>query len=136
MISFSLFILFVFVVKDLSNLHSKRLMVNFEADEAAQEREIELVTAEVTQIFRHAEALLKKFSKIGDESGASQAELKVRANMQKSVAKRLQTLSMAFRSSQKVRIPLNPNNKGILIRYQLLVGLFISTPISESRWRQ
>ena len=37
---------------------------------------------------------------MGEEGGASQAELRVRNNLQKSVAKRLQNLSMDFRKSQ------------------------------------
>lgn len=76
-------------------------MVNFEADEAQQERDIDLKTQEITELFRHAESLLKRFSKQGDENKISDAEAKVRKNMQSSVAKKLQGLSFSFRSSQK-----------------------------------
>ena len=88
-------------MRELSALHTKRLMVNFEADEAQQERDIDLKTREITEIFRHAESLLKKFSKQGDESKISDAEIKVRKNMQSSLAKKLQGLSFSFRTSQK-----------------------------------
>ena len=88
-------------MRELSALHTKRLMVNFEADEAQQERDIDLKTQEITELFRHAESLLKRFSKQGDENKISDAEAKVRKNMQSSVAKKLQGLSFSFRSSQK-----------------------------------
>ena len=76
-------------------------MVNFEADEVQQERDIDAKTREITEIFRHAESLLKKFSKQGDETKISDAEVKVRKNMQSSIAKKLQGLSFLFRTSQK-----------------------------------
>ena len=90
------------LVRELSGLHSKRLMVNFETDEATQERNIDICTQEITDLFRHSELLLKQFSKIGDEGKISAQERTVRHNMQTSIAKRLQGLSMTFRSSQKV----------------------------------
>jgi hypothetical protein len=77
-------------------------MVNFETDEIVQEREIDILTHEITDIFRHAETILKKFGNQGDEGKISQQELTVRANMQRSMAKKLQGLSMSFRASQKV----------------------------------
>ena len=89
-------------MRELSALHTKRLMVNFETDEIVQEREIDILTHEITDIFRHAETILKKFGNQGDEGKISQQELTVRANMQRSLAKKLQGLSMSFRASQKV----------------------------------
>ena len=83
------------LVKELSALHTKRLMVNFEADEAQQEHEIDLKTQEITDHFRHAEGLLKRFSK-QDERDIPSAELTVRTNIQRSIAKRLQGLNSAF----------------------------------------
>ena len=90
-------------MKELSALHTRRLMVNFETDETQQEREIDSKTREITELFRHAEGLLKNFGKQGDESTISQSEQTVRTNMQRSLAKNLQGLSMSFRSTQKVR---------------------------------
>ena len=90
------------IVRELGALHTKRLMVDFSTDESDKEREIDGKTHEITEHFRHAESLLKQFSKQGDESKISGAESSVRGNIQKSIAKRLQTLSMTFRSSQKV----------------------------------
>jgi hypothetical protein len=54
-----------------------------------------------SDVFRHAEGLLKRFGSQGDEGNVSQQELTVRSNMQRSMAKKLQGLSMAFRGSQK-----------------------------------
>jgi len=86
-------------IRELEGFHKKRLMVNFETDESVQEREIDIKTQEITEVFRSAEGHLKKFSKQGE--GATATEAAVRGNVQKSVAKRLQGLSMSFRSSQK-----------------------------------
>jgi len=88
-------------VRELSALHTKRLMVNFETDESLQEREIDAKTQEITSIFRHAEGLLKKFSKQADDDKISPSERKVRENMQRSIGKKLQGLTMGFRMSQK-----------------------------------
>ena len=49
------------------------------------------------------ENLLKKFGRQGDEANISQQEKVVRTNLQRSMAKKLQGLSTAFRTSQKVR---------------------------------
>jgi syntaxin 16 len=88
-------------MKKLSGLHSKRLMVNFESDESEQEREIDGLTREITAIFRHAEGLLKRFGNQGDERKISKSERTVRNNMQRSIAKKLQGLSVSFRGTQK-----------------------------------
>jgi syntaxin 16 len=87
--------------RDLSQLHTKRLMVNFESDESAQEREIDIMTQEITDIFRHAESVLKKFSRTDPSETIPAAELTVRTNIQRSIAKRLQGLSTTFRGTQK-----------------------------------
>jgi hypothetical protein len=92
----------VTTVRDLSALHTKRLMVNFDTDESVQEREIDILTSQVTDIFRHAEGILKKFGRQGDEASISAQEKVVRTNLQRSMAKKLQGLSTAFRTSQKV----------------------------------
>jgi hypothetical protein len=80
-------------------------MVNFDdVSEQQQEHEIDLCTREITDIFRHAEGILKQFSKQGDESKISNSERTVRNNMQRSLARKLQGLSGAFRTSQKVNV--------------------------------
>ena len=88
-------------MKKLNELHTKRLMVNFESDEVKQEREIDLKTQEITGLFHSAESGLKQFSKQGDEKKISESESKVRIGIQRSIAKRLQTLSQTFRNTQR-----------------------------------
>ncbi|CAM9982235.1 unnamed protein product, partial [Phaeothamnion confervicola] len=92
-------------MRDLSALHTKRLMVSFDESEADKEREIETRTAEVTQLFRHAEKQLKLVMNDGQGPGRPEltaAELTVRNNIQRATARKLQALSAAFRTSQKV----------------------------------
>eukprot|EP01031_Cornospumella_fuschlensis_P040236 gene40236-49028_t len=88
-------------VNELNNLHKKRLKVDFETDETQQEREIDSKTREITEVFRHAENLLKRFGKQSEAPGLTGEERAVRKNMQMSMAKKLQSLSMSFRSTQK-----------------------------------
>lgn len=76
-------------------------MVNFETDEAQQEREIDNKTREITEVFHHAEGLLKRFGKQSEDPNIPEAERKVRKNMQMAIAKKLQGLSMSFRTTQK-----------------------------------
>lgn len=75
-------------------------MVNFDTDEEEKEYQINMKTKEITDKFHHAEMLLKKFSK-DDGTLAQASEIKVKTNIQRSIAKRLQSLSMSFRRSQK-----------------------------------
>ncbi len=89
-------------MRDLSNLHTKRLLVNFESDEIKQEREIDMVTQEITEIFRHSESILKLFSNQPDEYTINSSEKTIRNNLQRTMAKKLQGLSGSFRTSQKV----------------------------------
>lgn len=77
-------------------------MVNFESDEAQQEREIDYKTQEITNLFRTAERILQKFSKVDKTVTIPASEVTVRTNIQRSIAKKLQGLSMSFRSTQKV----------------------------------
>eukprot|EP01036_Dinobryon_divergens_P030635 gene30635-39908_t len=88
-------------IKDLGILHSKRLMVNFEDDEAQQERDIDAKTREITEVFHHAEGILKVFGQKADDKSLSGAERSLRKNMQTQMAKKLQGLSISFRKSQK-----------------------------------
>jgi syntaxin 16 len=88
---------------EVDALHRKRLKVNFEEDETQQERAIEQKTREVTEVFHHAEGLLKKFgNQTLNDPDLTIAERTVRKNMQMSIAHRLQGLSLSFRAQQKV----------------------------------
>lgn len=89
------------IVKELNNLHTKRLMVNFETDERLQEREIDAKTQQITRLFKDSEVLLNRFSHQGDENKVSDAELKTRNGIQQAIARKLQALTGSFRQSQK-----------------------------------
>lgn len=88
-------------MRQLSQLHAKRLMINFERDETEEEYRISSLTKDITNIFKRTESLLRQFNLQGDEHVITPSERKVRSNLQKSIAKRLQGLSGAFRQSQK-----------------------------------
>lgn len=77
-------------------------MVNFETEESKHEREVDTKTREITLLFKDAENLLKLFQKESDKKGAGGPEKTIRTNVQHSLAKKLQGLNMAFRSTQKV----------------------------------
>lgn len=99
-------------MNELSALHKKRLKVDFETDETQQEREIDAKTREITEVFHHAENLLKRFGKQTEQSqGLTGEERTVRKNMQMSMAKKLQGLSMSFRSTQKQYLTQLQNQK-------------------------
>ena len=95
------------LVKELGALQTKRLMVNFKTVEIQLEQEIDIKTREITEIFRKSESLLKVFGKQGNNLKISATEQTVRQNRQRSLAKKLQGLSMSFRSTQKVRYSLS-----------------------------
>ncbi len=77
-------------------------MVNFESDETEQERDIESKTREITEIFHHAEGLLKKFNEVVNHPNLTSVERTLRKNMQIAMAKKIQGLSVSFRAMQKV----------------------------------
>lgn len=88
-------------MRDLASLHTSRLMVNFESDEQKQEQEINLITQDITALFRNAEGMLKHFTTGPDDSLVSVSERTIRTNIQRNMAKKLQGLSFSFRASQK-----------------------------------
>ena len=99
------------LVRELSTLHTKRLMVNFETDEAEQEAQIDRCTNEITKIFRHAEGILKQFGSQAKDPSISPAERTVRQNSLRSLAEKLQGLSGSFRNSQKEYLARVKNQK-------------------------
>ena len=90
------------LVKELGALHAKRLMVNFETDAIQHEQERDYKTREITEMFYQSVSLLKVFGSQGNKIKISASEQTVRQNRQRSLAKKLQGLSMSFRSTQKV----------------------------------
>ncbi|GAB5030018.1 qa-syp4 tlg2p syntaxin 16-type [Nannochloropsis oceanica] len=86
-------------MKELEALHRKRLLVGFDDSEAAKERDIDYMTQEITATFREAESILKQLG--GGERSEGGTERVVTRNVQKSMAKRIQGLSIEFRKTQK-----------------------------------
>jgi len=84
-------------MEQLKELHAKRLMVSFDDSESDKEREIEALSHSITGLFRRSEATLRRNVAGGD--GGSDA--RVRSNIQRSLAKKLQERSMKLRQLQK-----------------------------------
>lgn len=90
-------------ITDLRRAHDARLRMAFNADEEkAKEREIEILTAEVTRGFNNSAVRLKRLANY--TASADNSEIKIRKNIQRGLATRLQELSMEFKSTQKVYI--------------------------------
>jgi len=87
----------------LKQLHKKRLMVAFDTDEQEQDTAIEAAAGGVTAIFRKAEKKLKQISDQTDFAGSSgsEPEQKLRANIVRTLASRLQQSSVTFRRAQR-----------------------------------
>jgi hypothetical protein len=103
------------LMRELHTLHNKRLTVSFNTNEDDQERDINMKTLEITEVFRRAEGCLKKFGNQGDERNISASERTVRRNIQSQHARAMQELSLKFRASQKQymqRVQAQKNGSG------------------------
>lgn len=82
-------------------LHTKRLMVTFDdTSEADQDRAIDALSQAITALFRSSERRLKNINEAGGAQ-ASPGELKVRANIVRTLASKFQKANVQFRSAQK-----------------------------------
>ncbi len=89
-------------VDDLAKAHDQRLKIGFDPSaEAEKEREIDILTADITRTFNLAAAKLKRIARHGDANAADGTESKVIKNIQRSLATRLHDLSGGFRTMQK-----------------------------------
>jgi len=85
----------------LKTLHGERVNAVFE-DTTGRDREIEGLSNGITGKFRHAESTLKKIGKAAEPGQElSQSEVKVRMNIQSSMARKIQEMSVRFRQQQK-----------------------------------
>ncbi len=86
---------------DLAKAHDQRLKIGFDpAAEAEKEREIEILTSDITRTFNLGAAKLKRIARQGDNAQDG-TETKVIKNIQRSLATRLHELSTGFRTMQK-----------------------------------
>jgi len=89
-------------IRSLQKLHTQRLKVTF-GDEviAEQEREIEILTQEVTRLLKKCENNVKKIAIVGNTGKLSNQERNVRLNVMRSLATDIQSQSKIFRTCQK-----------------------------------
>jgi syntaxin 16 len=83
----------------LQSMHSNRVGSVFGKDLDQVEGRIEKLTRDITDKFRQAERVLQRVGAATRRAGGEEAT--VGANVQRSLAKRLQELSMEFRQSQR-----------------------------------
>jgi len=96
-------------IDKLHQAHKSRLLVRFDDMEGAKDREIDILTKQITDKFREAER--KLMQRIGNvkEGGA---DVTVRKNIQRQLAQQLQQLSLSFRKSQKEYMTRLKSQKG------------------------
>mmetsp|Transcript_7557 Transcript_7557/g.9611 ORF Transcript_7557/g.9611 Transcript_7557/m.9611 type:complete len:296 (-) Transcript_7557:248-1135(-) len=96
----------------LNQSHKNRLLVRFDESEGAQDREIDILTVQITDKFREAEKRLKL--RIGNMSDVvpGSSEYLVRENIKRQLAGELQQLSVSFRKSQKEYMSRLKSQKG------------------------
>ena len=98
-------------MEELAKLHSDRLRVKFDGSEEDADQKIDSLTPAITRIFREAEKKLKEVSS-QQQGNLTAAELKVRKNVQRSMALQLQQLSQDFRKTQKQYLSRLEQQKG------------------------
>lgn len=86
-------------MEDLRSLHASRVGSVFGKDLDDMEMRIENMTRNVTDKFRRAERILKQVGMATRRAGGEEAA--IGANIQRSLAKQLQELSVDFRQSQR-----------------------------------
>jgi syntaxin 16 len=86
-------------MEDLRALHASRVGSVFGRDLDDMEARIENMTRDITDRFRRAERILKKVGAATRRAGGEEAA--IGANVQRSLAKQLQELSVSFRQSQR-----------------------------------
>jgi syntaxin 16 len=82
---------------ELRGMHGRATLSRFD-DTNEDELQVEVLTQQITKMFRKCEARLQQF---GGEPSASAADDKVKRNVQRTLAVELQRLSIQFRKQQK-----------------------------------
>ena len=86
-------------MQDLENTHNLRLRVFSDSEEAKLESEIDIITGQITGLFRKTERNLKRIFSTNLQQGTHDDT--IRRNIQSSMAKQLQDYSFEFRGMQK-----------------------------------
>lgn len=84
-------------MNDLRQLHGRAALTSFD-DSDSNEAEIEVITQDITRLFRKCEARLQQFT---SGEAVSESDEKVKQNVQRTLAIELQKLSVQFRKQQK-----------------------------------
>ena len=87
------------MMDNLQSLHASRVGSVFGKDLDDMEGRIEYMTRDITDQFRSAERILQKVGAATRRAGGEEAA--IGANVQRSLAKQLQELSVSFRASQR-----------------------------------
>lgn len=91
-------------LQNLSRIHGDRLKVTFQEDEAiAQDRKIDVLTADITDLLRDCENKVKLIAVKGSEDKVKMSydERMLRLNIMRGMASKLRNVSKKFRSIQK-----------------------------------
>jgi syntaxin 16 len=83
----------------LEEVHRRRLLTFDDSEQQRYEREIDILTKSITVKFQESEKILKRILATGSKPGNT--DERVRRNIQRSLAIRLQELSGAFRQAQR-----------------------------------
>jgi syntaxin 16 len=111
---------------DLQSLHASRVGSVFGKDLDDMEIRIEAVTREVTDRFRSAERILQKVGAATRRAGGEEAA--IGANVQRSLAKQLQELSVTFRTSQRRYLAeVQAQKGGTMLTGDRFAGIDLST---------
>ena len=111
---------------DLQSLHASRVGSVFGKDLDDMEIRIEAVTREVTDRFRSAERILQKVGAATRRAGGEEAA--IGANVQRSLAKQLQELSVTFRTSQRRYLAeVQAQRGGTMLTGDRFAGIDLST---------
>jgi len=106
----------------LGSLHSTRVGTVFGKDLDDMELRIDKITNEITNKFRQAEQLLKRVGIATQRSGGEEAT--IGANVQRSLAKRLQEMSAEFRQKQrKYLVDVQTQKSGALVETESKFGI-------------
>jgi len=98
-------------MNDLRQLHGRAALTSFD-DSESSEAEIEVITQDITRLFRKCEARLQHFT--AGEAG-SESDEKVKQNVQRTLAIELQKLSVQFRKQQKVFLKKLSQKDGVTL---------------------
>lgn len=89
-------------MEDLSKLHSQHLLRIFD-DRPEEQHEIEILTEEITRLFRDSEKKIKEIEFISSNKAEDdkRQEIIIKKNIQRTLASEVQELSIKFRKNQR-----------------------------------